>query len=88
MRTVEVDFNNLTKDGRVRASQRRADGPVSSGDVVSAIDSAEDMRFEATVVEVRPDGRLVLDVHWEPVVPAFRLTHNHIRPNRWTVSRR
>jgi hypothetical protein len=80
MITVIVDFNARARHGLVKASPRHADGPVMVGDRVRAVDPDEKgMSFEATVRSIE-DGRMYLDVDWEPasqspravVEPLFR----------------
>lgn len=51
MTTVHVDFNDLARGGKVVALRSWADGPVSVGDRVLAVDRFEDMRFSAVVAE-------------------------------------
>jgi hypothetical protein len=73
--TVKVDFNALARDGLVKASRRRADGPVQVGDRVLAVDPDEGMEFDADVVEVDDDsGRIYLRVIWEPAHAPSLLT--------------
>lgn len=76
MTTVTVDFNALARDGLVKASRRRADGPVQVGDRVLAVDPDEGMEFDADVVEVDEEsGRIYLRVLWEPAPAPSRLTN-------------
>ncbi|TSD47996.1 hypothetical protein FFI94_018955 [Rhodococcus sp. KBS0724] len=49
--TVLVDFNDLARGGKVVALRSWADGPVSVGDRVTALDDMEDLRFSAIVAE-------------------------------------
>jgi hypothetical protein len=70
MITVRVDFNARARDGLVRASQRRADDVVSLGERVLAVDSAEDMSYEANVESIDEEtGRIYLRIDWEPAAP-------------------
>lgn len=63
---VRVDFNSVTKDGRVKATARRADGPLAEGDSVIAYDPAEHLSHPAVVASIDPDtGRVLLAVDWE-----------------------
>lgn len=67
---VKVDFNSVTKDGRVRATARRADGPLAEGDPVIAYDAAEHLSHPAVVASIDPDtGRVLLAVDWEHACP-------------------
>jgi hypothetical protein len=64
--TVIVDFNARARHGLVKASPRHADGPVMVGDRVRALDPDEpDMAFQATVQSIE-DGRMYLEVDWQP----------------------
>ena len=64
MITVRVDFRVQARDGLVRSSVDRADGPVKEGDRVRVVNFAEGKEFEADV-ESLEDGRLYLRVHWD-----------------------
>jgi len=78
---VRVDFNSRGPRGTVRASLRRADGPVRLGDTVVAYDPHEDdMAFEATVASIdESGGRVLLDVMWQPV-RRFHFVNLHATP--------
>ena len=74
MTRIKVDFNNLARNGQVRASLRNADGDVREGDLVEAFDPDDDLTYDATVVEVDEGrGRVYLQPHWEPAVPSDQL---------------
>ncbi|SNR73153.1 hypothetical protein [Blastococcus mobilis] len=63
---VRVDFNSVTKDGQVKATVRRADGPLAEGDAVIAYDPAEHSSHPAVVASINPDTeRVLLAVDWE-----------------------
>lgn len=65
-----VDFNSRRGDGMLKASLRRASGPVVRGDKVLATDRAEDMRYVAIVDTIdEVSGRVWLDVQWDAAVP-------------------
>lgn len=69
MTRIKVDFNNLVRHGQIRASLRHVQGDIAEGDTVEAFDPAEDLSYEATVVEIdESTGRIYLDPHWEPAV--------------------
>lgn len=66
MTRIKVDFNNLVRQGQVRASLRHADGELVQGQTVEAFDPTEDLSYEATVVQIdKESGRVYLDPHWE-----------------------
>jgi hypothetical protein len=63
--SIKADFNSVTKDGRVKASMRRASGELSKGDRVIAYDPYEQLAYPAVVAEVNKDtGRVLLDMDW------------------------
>jgi hypothetical protein len=67
MTRVDVDFNSIGRDGLIKASPRRVDGPVSLGDTVEVYDSSEpDMSYQGTIEEIQPSGRILIRVAWEP----------------------
>jgi hypothetical protein len=64
--TVKVDFSRGLRGGLVRVSQRRAPEPLHVGDVVNAVDPAEEMEFTGTVERLTEDGRFAyLLMDWE-----------------------
>ncbi len=69
MTRIKVDFNNLVRDGQIRAYRDDAEGgQLAVGDVVEAYDPAEDLSYEARVMEVdTATGLVYLLPHWEPV---------------------
>lgn len=75
MTRIKVDFNNLVRQGQVRASLRHADGDVRVGDTVEAFDDSDDLVVEATVMEV-DKNRVYLEPHWEP---AGSGTHSRVK---------
>lgn len=57
MKRIEVDFNQLTRDGLVKGSASRASGQLEVGDLVEAYDRFEpDMVYDAEVVRIDDDG--------------------------------
>lgn len=66
MNKIRVDFNRRAKNGQVIGSSRMADGTLSVGDRVEAVQPEEDMSFEATVAAIDDRGRVFLDMAWEP----------------------
>lgn len=66
MTRVRVDFNNLVRDGQVRASLRNVEGHIAEGDLVEAYDPEEQLSYEAAVASIDKDrGRVYLVPHWE-----------------------
>ena len=68
MTRIKVDFNNLVREGQIRAYVDDVEGGKPEvGDVIEAYDPAEDMSYEATVVELdSASGVVYLAPHWEP----------------------
>lgn len=65
MKTIEVDFNDLVRDGKVRVAATVASG-VEIGDTVLLTEEAEGMQLEATVAEI--DGDFVyFDLGWNRI---------------------
>lgn len=65
MKQVRVDFNARGPHGLVKASLRRANGPLVEGQKVLAVDPDEDLRFVAVVASIDPASQRVwLDVDW------------------------
>jgi hypothetical protein len=60
---VDVDFNDLTADGRVYVGTRARLRPLMVGQRVMAVDSIENMRYPATVQAVEDDTAF-LSVEW------------------------
>jgi len=61
---VRVDFNSRSH-GRVRASVRRADGPVANGQTVTVFDPYEHgMAYEGVVHELDELGRFTVEVNY------------------------
>lgn len=86
---IKVDFNNLVRQGQVRASVRHADGEVNEGQTVEAFDPAEGLSYEATVVEIdEASGRVYLEPHWEPTAdrPTKRRVRIYSHPSMQTVN--
>jgi hypothetical protein len=60
--TIRVDLNNATVRGLIRASLKRADGPVAVGDTVTVVDMSDaDDCLEATVMDLE-NGRATLQL--------------------------
>lgn len=79
MTRIEVDFNNLVRQGQVCGSLRRVEGDIAEGQTVEVFDPAEDLSYEATVVEVdRESGRVYLQPHWEPAAQGAEVI-GHVR---------
>lgn len=68
MTRIRVDFNRMVRNGLVKSSRRRADGPLREGDTVTAYDPDDDeMEFPAVVAQVdEGSGAVFLSVQWEP----------------------
>lgn len=80
---MTVDFNARGRDGLVKASRRRADGPLGVGDKVVAVDPDEGMEFDAEVDSIDDTtGRVYLRVHWqasgEPFLSDLRVLGGYV----------
>jgi hypothetical protein len=70
---VSVDFNETNAKGQVKTQLDRINGRVWVGDRVLAVDAYEEnMEFPATVAEIEPTGRVLLDIIEQG--PSFQLT--------------
>lgn len=64
---VRIDLNRYDDDGEtVIARLSRTEGVVIAGDAVTAYEPEEGLRWEGTVVRVRPEfDQIFLDVDWD-----------------------
>jgi len=57
------------RGGQVLGHRDAADGALTVGDEVTAVDEDEDMRFQGTVLAIEGD-KVYLEVHWKPTAGA------------------
>jgi hypothetical protein len=69
----EVDFNSRGPQGSVVTSTRQSTGDAKVGDRVLARDTDEEVSFPAIVRDIFSDGKVLLDVEWEPARPRLTL---------------
>lgn len=78
MTTIDVDFNNVTTEGRLKVNPSAADGQLTVGARVMVHDELESISLWATVRSLDADrATAILDVNWDELPVAEPLNHIH-----------